>query len=147
MLPYEVYRPRSYPPPGRHWIGWGDPQLDRAFKGISEEARANLEQKKDAMRQMHKDRLEKQGLTPIQVPTPPTPVQRYSIADEPTEPPPEEGEESYHSAGEEEQGPSRTARMLEGTKHLVKNHAWPFTRTFLPLQPPKRPITLQKGAA
>ena len=62
MLPAEVYRPRTYPPPGRQWPQWGDRQLDTAFASLSEEAHANLAGKREEMRDIHKERLEKQGL-------------------------------------------------------------------------------------
>lgn len=75
MLPAEVYIPRSYPPVGRHWPGWGDRQLDTAFANLSEEAHANLLQKREDMRQVHETRLEKQGLAPYKTsyPQPPPP--------------------------------------------------------------------------
>ena len=108
-----------------------------------------LEQKREAMRPIHRDRLEKQGLQQIALypptpprPPPPTPVEQYSIAE-----PPEE--ENYQSADEEEQpqGPSRTARALEGTKNLVKNHAWPFTRDILAPATAEATYHVTKGAA
>ena len=76
MLPVDVYRPRTYPPPGKHWIPWGDRQLDKAFASLSEEAHANLTRKNEHMRKLHEDRAAKLGLMSVK----PT-LQRYSISD------------------------------------------------------------------
>ena len=73
MLPAEVYRPRSYPPPGTAWPQWGDRQLDQAFSSLTEQAHSNLAAKHAAMRDIHKERLEKQGLVSYSRP-PPTPI-------------------------------------------------------------------------
>ena len=65
MLPATVYRPRKYPP-GPKWPQWGDPQLDKAFASLSEEAHRHMVHKHDDMRNFHKERLEKQGLTQVE---------------------------------------------------------------------------------
>ena len=128
MLPADVYRPRTYPPPGWQWPRFGDKQLDRVFASLTEEMHSNLASKHAAMRDIHKGRLEKQGLVPYNQPPPPpppSPVNHFSIED------PEDG---YHSAEEgrnSKEGPSRTSRMIEGAKHVTKNYAWPLTRDVL----------------
>ena len=125
MLPPPRYRPGTYPP-GPKWPQWGDPQLDKAFVGLSEEAHAHLLHKSDDMREIHKQRLEKQGLTPIAFPKP----QHYSMI----EPPAEEFYEAED--GEPRQGvfeeqaisnPSTTETLVKGAKHLIKEYAWPAT--------------------
>ena len=72
MLPADQYRPGRYPP-GQNWPSFGDPYLQRAFKGLSAEANANLVEKHERMRQLHKDRLDKQGFTSIPPPWQPPP--------------------------------------------------------------------------
>ena len=75
MLPADQYRPGNYPP-GPNWPSFGDPYLQRAFRGISAEANVNLQDKHERMRQLHKDRLDKQGFSsippPWQPPDPPS---------------------------------------------------------------------------
>ena len=70
MLPADIYRPGSYPP-GPNWPRFGDPFLNKAFAGLSAEAQANLREKHEKMRQFHKDRLEKQGLSNVSMDPPP----------------------------------------------------------------------------
>ena len=65
MLPATVYRPGKYPP-SQKWPQWGDPQLDKAFASLSEEAHAHMLHKHEDMRKFHKARLEKQGLTQVE---------------------------------------------------------------------------------
>ena len=73
MLPAEVYRPRTFPPPGKSWPQWGDRQLDQAFSSLTEQAHSNLAAKHASMRDIYKERLEKQGLVSYGRP-PPTPI-------------------------------------------------------------------------
>lgn len=99
------------------------------------------------MRPVHDSYLEKnnyfsvrapqQALPPQPPPPPLSPVQHFSIAD------PEE-EEGYQSA---EEGPSRTSKMIEGAKHVVKNHAWPFTRDILAPAAGDVAVAAAKGTA
>jgi len=65
MLPPSVYRPGKYPP-SQKFAQWGDPQLDKAFASLSEEAHARMLHKHEDMRNFHKSRLEKQGLTQVE---------------------------------------------------------------------------------
>ena len=67
MLPADKYRPGSYPP-GPNWPSFGDPYLQRAFRGLSAEANVTLQDKHERMRQLHKDRLDKQGFSSIPPP-------------------------------------------------------------------------------
>ena len=67
MLPAELYRPGRYPP-GPNWPSFGDPYLQRAFRGLSAEANVTLQDKHERMRQLHKDRLDKQGFSSIPPP-------------------------------------------------------------------------------
>ena len=106
MLPLDRYRPGTYPP-GPQWAQWGDRYLDRAFRGISDEAHANLSQKRQGMMQFHKDRLDKQGLTPTSLQPDPSNVPREPIAwpdelydqvNEPPPPPPEEPPSGFMQA-------------------------------------------------
>ena len=144
MLPLDVYRPGTYPP-GPGWPQWGDPNLDKAFRGLSEEANANLMKKREDMRTFHTERLQKQGLQQ-HVLTP-----RRQPADQPPWESPEEfydaeeGEPKQEGVFKEEalvptkSGPSTTEKLVkgakhvisEGTKHFVKEYAWPATRDIL----------------
>ena len=137
MLKRDIYRPYTYPPPGDKWIPWGDKQLDLAFAGATKNMSADKqrEQRQEELRKMHRDRLDKMGLTTIKY------VPHYNIADGPDQP----AIEDYQSAaGEEEEveeyfpiedepppPPSTTSKIASGAKHVVKNYAWPFTRDIL----------------
>jgi hypothetical protein len=132
MLPPEQYRKWTYPPPGRGWLQFGDKELNKAIDSISKEAHDAMTVRRDSMREVHDKYLERNNYFSVKAQhkafppaPPPSPVEHYSIADPEETRDPEEG---YHSA---EEGPSRTKRMLEGAKQVVKNHAWPFTRDIL----------------
>ena len=71
MLPADVYKPRTYPPPGPQWPRFGDKQLDVAFASLTEEMHSNLAQKQSHVNQLHKERLEKLGYNRPPPPAPP----------------------------------------------------------------------------
>ena len=83
------------------------------------------------MKPLHEERLQKMGLTPMQVIE--HRPQFYSIADQP---PTEEEPLEYQEAVEDmEEGPTQTqpeqpSRMQQAGR-FVRNHAWPFTRDIL----------------
>ena len=149
MLPPDQYRKWTYPPPGRQWLQFGDKQLNQAIDSISKEAHDAMTARREGMRQVHVDYLERNNYFPVAAPQrtlppspppllpppPPPPVERFSIAD------PEDG---YQSA---EEGPSRTSRMIEGAKHITKNYAWPFTRDILAPAAGEVAVEVTKGAA
>ena len=117
------------------------------MSSLSEEAHANLIHKRGDMHKIHMDRLQKQGLQQHVYTAP-----QYNIAD--ADPPePQEPDqlatqtEEHQSAGEEEEGPSRTAQFVQGAKHVAKNYAWPFTRDILAPATGDLAVNLTKGAA
>ena len=116
----------KYPPTGSAWIQFGDKELDRAMSAISHDMQNALHQKKEQMKPMHQERLQKKGMAPMQAIEPPT--QFYSIADQPPiEEVPQEEEMSSVPETVAEPGPSR----LQQAGRFVRNHAWPFTRDIL----------------
>ena len=118
----------TYAPTGSAWIQFGDKQLDRAMSSLSHDMQKTLHQRKEQMKPLHQERLQKMGLDPIQTVEPPT--QFFSIADHPPmeEPPTEiEAMEEASPAPTMGPGPSR----LQQAGQFVRNHAWPFTRDIL----------------
>jgi len=128
MLSADIYRyGMKYPPTGSAWMQFGDKELDRAMSAISQDIQRALHQKKEAMRPMHEEKLQKLGHTPVHQPQP----QFYSIADQPPlEVAPEEEvpqEQVAPTPDMPEPGPSR----LQQAGRFVQNFAWPITRDIL----------------
>ena len=133
MLATDVYRyGQRYPPTGSAWMQFGDKELDRAMSSLSHDIQKALHQRKDAMKPLHQERLQKMGLAPTQAIEPRT--QFYSIADQP--PTDEPQDEAMEDALEEPPapagpGPSAGPSRLEQAGRFVRNYAWPITRDIL----------------
>ena len=127
MLSADIYRyGMKYPPTGAVWMQFGDKELDRAMSAISHDFQKAVHQKKEAMRPLHEEKLQKLGLTPMHRPQP----QFYSIADQPpleVATQDDAPQEEVATTEVSEPGPSR----LQQAGSFVRNHAWPFTRDIL----------------
>ena len=119
----------KYPPTGAAWMQFGDKELDTAMSAISHDIQKALHQKKEAMRPLHEEKLQKMGLTPMQQPQ----TQFYSIADQPPmeELPSEDVSPEEMSVYEPPQSTQPGPSRLQQAGQFVRNHAWPFTRDIL----------------
>ena len=79
--------------------------------------------RREGMRPVHVDYLERNNYFPM-VSTPRPPPQQQPVQFRIEE------DDGYYSA-EEGQGPSTTSKIVQGAKHIAKNYAWPFTRDIL----------------
>jgi hypothetical protein len=128
MLAADVYRyGQKYPPTGSAWMQFGDNELDRAMSSLSHDIQKALHQRKEVMKPLHQERLQKMGLAPMAI-EPRT--QFYSIADQP---PLEEPQEAMEAALETPapSAPSAGPSRLEQAGRFVRNYAWPITRDIL----------------
>jgi len=117
MQPVLRYQAQTYPPRGPRW-----PQFDEQLglvASVTDTLHYGLSQKRQSRQELHSDRLLYHGLAPK--------AEHYSIACEAGEAP--EFEDVMEETQQEE--PSRTSRIMAGTKSAIKNYAWPFTKELL----------------
>ena len=127
MQPVLRYQAQTYPPRGPQW-----PQFDEQLglvASVTDTLHYGLSQKREAKHEMHSDRLQYHGLAPKDKLLASAP-EHYSIASEAGEPEFEEVMEEAEQEAEQEE-PSRTSRVMAGTKSAIKNYAWPFTKALL----------------
>ena len=87
-----------------------------------------LHQRKEVMKPLHQERLQKMGLAPMAI-EPRT--QFYSIADQPPLEEPQEATEAALETPAAGPAPSAGPSRLEQAGRFVRNYAWPITRDIL----------------